>query len=74
MQDSVFVERRVAVARLARDLVVLLRQDGDGLDDASAAEARSALERLKSRFGYEDVSAGGAMTALGREHLADLLS
>ena len=74
MQDSVFVERRVAVARLARDLVVLLRQDGDGLDDASAAEARSALERLKSRFGYEDVSAGDAMTALVRERLADLLS
>ncbi|MBI3204025.1 MAG: serine protein kinase PrkA [Myxococcales bacterium] len=73
MQDAVFAERRVAVAKLARDMVALFREDVSGLDDARRAEARATIDRLKARFGYEEASASDAVTALVRERLADLL-
>lgn len=73
MQDAVFAERRVAVAKLARDMLSLFREDVSGLDDARRAEVRSAIDRLKARFGYDEASASDAVTMLVRERLADLL-
>ena len=69
-----FGERRVAVARLTRDLRLLLREEGTGLDEARKNAAQRALAELKSRFGYEDVSAGDAVTVLVSERFADLLN
>jgi predicted Ser/Thr protein kinase len=74
LREAVFAERRVAVARLTRDLLILLRQEGTGLDEARKNAARRALAELKSRFGYEDVSAGDAVTVLVSERFADLLN
>jgi hypothetical protein len=74
LREAVFGERRVAVARLTRDLMILLRQEGTGLDDARKNAANRALAELKSRFGYEDVSAGDAVTVLVSERFADLLN
>lgn len=73
MQDAVFAERRVSVAKLARDVVVLLREEGSGLDESRRVEVRAAVGRWKSRFGYQDGSAADAATALVRERLVDLL-
>ena len=58
LRDAVFGEKRIAVARLAKDLVVLLRGEGTGLTEPRRVEVRVALERLKSLFGYEDSSVG----------------
>lgn len=73
MQDAVFAERRVAVAKLARDIVALLREEGSGLDEPRKTEVRAAVDRLKQRFGYQDSSAADAATVLVRERLVELL-
>ncbi len=73
LRDAVFGEKRVAIAKLTRDMVFLLRSEGTGLKDARRTEVRAMLDRLKERFGYEDSSAGDAAAALIRERFADAL-
>jgi predicted Ser/Thr protein kinase len=70
LRDAVFGERRPAVARLCRDLVIVIRADGEGLDESRAAEARAMLERLTREFGYADSSVADAAAALVRERFA----
>jgi predicted Ser/Thr protein kinase len=74
LREAVFAERRTAVARLCRDVVILLREEGTGLDEARRKAARRAVEELKARFGYEDVSVVDAAAVLVSERFADLLS
>lgn len=73
LRESVFAERRGAVAKLGRDLVLLLREDGAGLDAQRRAAATRTLEDLKRRFGYEDSSAADAAGVLLSERFATLL-
>jgi predicted Ser/Thr protein kinase len=73
LRDAVFGEKRVAIARLSRDMVVLLRGEGTGLSEPRRAEVRKMVARLHAEFGYEDSSAGDAATALVRERFADTL-
>jgi predicted Ser/Thr protein kinase len=73
MRDAVFAERRGQVAKLARDIVRLLREEEEGLNDARKKEVREAIDRLKALYGYEDTSAADAASMLVRERLADLL-
>jgi len=73
MQDAVFAERRVQVAKLARDILLLLRESGSGLDDARRREVRAAIDRLIERFGYSDASVADAATQLVKERLGELL-
>ena len=73
LREAVFAERRGAVAKLSRDIVVLLRDGGAGLDLNRQTAARAALERLKERFGYEDSSAADAAAVLVRERFSDLV-
>jgi serine protein kinase len=74
LRNAVFSERRVLVARLARDMVLLLRDEGAGLDAERRAAARAAVDRLVEQFGYQEASAVDASLALVRERFADLLS
>jgi predicted Ser/Thr protein kinase len=74
LREAVFAERRLPVAKLCRDLLVLLRQEGSGLDDARRAAATRTLAELKRRFGYEDTSAADATFVLVSERFADLLA
>lgn len=74
LREAVFAERRSAVAKLCRDVLLLLKEGGSGLDAARKGAAQRAVERLKQRFGYEDSSASDAAVALVRERLAALLS
>jgi predicted Ser/Thr protein kinase len=73
LRESVFAERRVAVARLCRDVVLLLREEGSGLDENRKNAAKRCIEQLKTRFGYEDSSVSDAAVALVRERFNELL-
>jgi serine protein kinase len=74
LREAVFAERRSAVAKLCRDVILLLKENGSGLDAARKAAAQRTVEQLKTRFGYESGSASDAAVALVRERLASLLS
>lgn len=74
LREAVFAERRSAVAKLCRDVLLLLKENGEGLDAARRSAAERAVERLKTQFGYENGSASDAAVALVRERLAALLS
>jgi predicted Ser/Thr protein kinase len=74
LRDAVFAERRVHVARLCRDVLILLREEGAGLDAERRDQARAVVERLIDRYGYAEASAVDAALALVRERFADLLS
>jgi predicted Ser/Thr protein kinase len=73
LRDAVFAEKGVAIAKLARDLLVLLRNEGKGLSDARRSEVQATLGRLRTQFGYEESSASDAASALIRERLAETL-
>jgi serine protein kinase len=74
LRDAVFGERRVAVARLVRDVAVLVRGSGTGLDAAQRRSAQRCLDVLCQRFGYDPESAADAAGALVRERYAEILS
>ncbi|MGC4089562.1 MAG: hypothetical protein QM756_17070 [Polyangiaceae bacterium] len=73
IREAAFAERRGSVAKLCHDIVVLLRDNGAGLDDARRSAARRALDELARKFGYEDTSAGDAAAALVRERFHQIL-
>jgi predicted Ser/Thr protein kinase len=73
LREAVFAERRLPIAKLCRDVMILLREEGSGLDEARRTAATRVLEELKRRFGYEDSSAGDAAAVLVSERFADLL-
>jgi predicted Ser/Thr protein kinase len=72
MRDAMYAERRPAVAKLTRDVVILSREAGEGLDDARRADARACIERMKT-FGYcEHCAVDVASTAL-RKRFGELI-
>ena len=73
MRNSVFEERRTALAKLCRDLVMLLRESGKSLSEAQLKAARVLLDGLTQRFGYNDDSAKDAAASLLRERFRELL-
>ena len=46
MREAIFTDRRPAVARLARDIVVLVRDEGTGLDEERRRDAEAVIERM----------------------------
>jgi hypothetical protein len=74
MRNAVFEDRRAALAKLSRDLVVLLREEGDGLSATQVKAARQLLSGLMERFGYNEASAGDAAASLLRERFREHLS
>lgn len=73
MRNAVFEERRTALAKLCRDLVIVLRESGEGLSDAQTKAARVLLDGLIQRYGYNEDSAGDAAASLLRERFRDLI-
>ncbi len=74
VRDAVFRERRAALAKLARDVVVFVREDAAGLDSEQREQAKQTLERLRDRFGYEQASAGDSAAMLVKHSFAELLN
>jgi predicted Ser/Thr protein kinase len=73
LRDAVFAERRVAIGRLCRDVVHLLREEGAGLDEPRRKAAENVVIELERRFGYEPTSTADAALALVRLRFADVL-
>lgn len=75
MRMTVFAERRQAVALLCRDTVKHLR-DGvsSGLDAQRQEKIQAFLSRLQERFGYSEVMARDAASALVRWRFAELVT
>ena len=57
-----------------RDIAVLIRGSGTGLDAVQRRAAQRCLDVLCEKFGYEPESAADAAGALIRERFAELLS
>ncbi|AKV01258.1 putative serine protein kinase, PrkA [Labilithrix luteola] len=73
LRDAIFADKRAEVAKRARDIVVLVRDEGSGLDMNHKREAREVLDRLASRFGYCDNCAADAASMLVRKRYSDIL-
>ncbi len=72
MREAIFADKRAEVAGLSRDIVVLVREDGAGLDAERKKRAEAAIERMTSRFGYCRHCASDASSLLLRKRFQDL--
>lgn len=73
LRDAIFTDKRVEVAKIARDVVVLIRDEGSGLDANRSRTARAALDRLAERFGYCDSCGVDLASMLLRKRYSDLI-
>jgi len=73
LRDAIFADKRLEVAKLARDVVVLVRDGGSGLDDGRRREVREVLSRLASRFSYCDHCAADMASVLLRKRYVDVI-
>ncbi len=72
MREAIFADRRPAAATLARDVVLLVREDGSGLDAEHRRNAEATIERM-GRFGYCRDCASDAASMLLRKRFNDLV-
>jgi predicted Ser/Thr protein kinase len=72
MREAIFAERRPAVARLARNLVVLVRDQGVGLEAERRRDAEATIARMSERFGYCRHCASDAASMLMRKRFHDI--
>ncbi len=72
MREAIFADRRPAVATLARDVVLLVREEGAGLDAERRQNAEATVERM-GRFGYCRNCASDASSMLLRNRFSDLV-
>lgn len=73
LRDAIFADKRADVAKRARDIIVLVRDEGAGLDDAHRRDARQVLDTLASRFGYCDHCAADMASMLVRKRYNDII-
>ncbi len=73
MREAIFADKRPQIARIAQSIVVLVREDGVGLERDRKAEAQETIERLRTRFGYCPNCAGDAASMLLRKRFSDLI-
>jgi predicted Ser/Thr protein kinase len=78
MREAIFADKRVQVAKLARNVVEIVRDErtkeeeakrGPSLDAHSRAAAQEVLVRLEEKFGYCRKCAGDMMSMLVRKRL-----
>ncbi len=73
LRDAIFSDKRVDIAKQARDIVVLVREEGAGLDDARRKSVREVIAQLTSRFSYCDNCATDMASMLVRKRYSDLI-
>ncbi len=73
MREAIFADRRQAVAALARDVVLLVREEGVGLDSERRGDAQGCIDRLVARFGYCRECASDMASLLVRRRFHDLI-
>jgi predicted Ser/Thr protein kinase len=72
MRDTIFGERRPAVAQRAKDIEVVVRDEGTGLDALRKKNAEATIERLVERYAYCRNCAADAASVLVRRRFQDL--
>jgi serine protein kinase len=73
LKDAIFADKRGEVAKMARDVVRLVRDEGASLDDNRRRSSREVLDRLASKFGYCDNCAADMASLLVRKRYSDLI-
>jgi hypothetical protein len=73
MREAIFADKRQAVALIARDIVLLIREEGVGLDPAQRRAAEATVERMIGRFAYCRVCASDIANLLVRRRFHDLI-
>jgi serine protein kinase len=72
IREAIFADRRQPVALLARDIVLLVREEGVGVDADRRQEAQATVDRLAARFGYCPSCAADVASLLVRKRFQDL--
>jgi predicted Ser/Thr protein kinase len=72
LKDAFFLDRRMQIVSIAEDMVVLIAEDGLGLDAQQKQRARETLDKLKQNHGYCDNCARDAAAALLKERFAEI--
>jgi serine protein kinase len=73
IQASIFASRRPVVAQIARDLVVLVREEGKSLEAPQKRIAEASLARLESRYNYCSFCAADMAAMLMRKRFSTFL-
>jgi predicted Ser/Thr protein kinase len=73
MREAIFADRRRSVAQLAKWIVVLVRDEGQGLDAEQRRDAEGTIERMVGRFGYCRECAADSASLLVRRRFNDLV-
>ncbi len=73
LRDAIFADKRTEVATRARDVVLLVRDEGQSLDANRKKIAREVLDRMAARFGYCDNCAADTASMLLRKRYNDLI-
>jgi serine protein kinase len=73
LRDAIFSDKRADIAKQARDIVVLARDEGAGLDDNRRKEVREVMAQLASRFSYCDDCSADMASMLVRKRYSDLI-
>ncbi len=73
LRDAIFSDKRVEIAKQARDIVVLVRDEGAGLDENRRKEVREVIAQLASRFAYCDNCSADMASMLVRKRYSDLI-
>ncbi len=71
LKEVFYQDHRRQVALLTRELLVLTREEGAGLDADARRRAEGNLAALKTRFGYCDHCAADAAAMLLKDRFAD---
>lgn len=74
LREAIFADKRQGVAKIARDIVILVKDEGSGLDAQRSKAAREALDRLAKRFGYCDACGVDLASMLLRKRYGDLVA
>jgi predicted Ser/Thr protein kinase len=73
LRDAIFSDKRADIAKQARDIVVLVRDEGAGLDANRRGEVREVLTQLASRFAYCVACSADMASMLVRKRYSDLI-
>jgi serine protein kinase len=73
MREAIFGDKRDAVAMLAKGIVLLVREEGSGLDSERRREAEAAIGRMEEKMGYCKSCAADAASLLLRKRFHDLV-
>jgi predicted Ser/Thr protein kinase len=73
LREAFYETRRPAVAALARDLVILVREEGSGLDAERKRAASQCVDELVARYGYCPHCAADAASMTLRRRFGELV-